>query len=185
MPNIKDKLKTYQLETNLDTIKDKREAEWKKEVKEACERRNKEIMIEECRKKERNGTVIKTKTKTIFDKLQCNEYKRQLIQGITKLNKVKAKAIIMARYGMLECKNNYKMKYGTNMCSECDKIDDENHVMNECKKYAYINREQKDTKFTYTDVYTNDPHKLDVVADEILSIWNIANGLNTVKSREI
>ena len=47
-----------------------------------------------------------------------------------RLKCIEARALIMGRYGMLDCKANFSMGYGGKMCNECDVEDNENHRLN-------------------------------------------------------
>ena len=92
--------------------------------------------------------------------------------------KQRTKTIIMARSGMLECGKNFK---GTmsDSCSKCGTIDDEEHRLNNCHKWAEINNVGKE-KIDFNDIYSNDRIVLNRVLniDAIEKVWELkfANG---------
>ena len=100
-----------------------------------------------------------------------------------KLSRLKAKAIIMARSGMLECAANYKNKYRTKICKECNTTDDECHRINDCKRYAGTNNHQSNEQFTYNLVYSDKLEDLVAAAETIRHVWDLANGKNKMRNR--
>ena len=87
----------------------------------------------------------------------------------------------MARYGMLDCANNYKCKYGTKLCTTCDIVDDENHRMNHCIKWKDINMYGTEHEINFDAVYTNEIDTLKQISGLIQSIWNLENNKNEMK----
>ena len=63
--------------------------------------------MEECQARSRGTSRVKTKTKSIVEKLQSDNYKRVPLPLIRNLTSMQTRALIMGRYGMLDCKNNY------------------------------------------------------------------------------
>ena len=59
---------------------------------------------------------------------------------LLKLPSIQTRALIMGRYGMLDCKTNYAVKYGGKNCLDCNMLDDEAHRINDCVKYSSVNR---------------------------------------------
>ena len=59
-------------------------AEWKRQVYEAAEKKNKARVLEECYKKVRGNSEAKTKTKTIIPNLENPGYQRRPHPFITK-----------------------------------------------------------------------------------------------------
>ena len=59
---------------------------------------------------------------------------------------------MIARFGLLECGKNFK---GTQseMCTECNCVDDENHRLNHCIKQRNINLYDQTEKVDYTEYY--------------------------------
>ena len=98
-----------------------------------------------------------------------------------KLTRLKSKAIIMARSGMLDCATNYKNKYRTTICKECNKTDDENHRINECIKYSYINNCDRTEKFDFSTVFIDTVEAIESAAQTISKIWDLANGKNLMR----
>ena len=88
----------------LEKIKKLKLNEWKKTIMESVEKCNKEKMADECKV----GNLIKSKTRSIVDRIQMDNYSRAKSNEILCLSKVEAKVIVMARYHMLLCKKNFK-----------------------------------------------------------------------------
>ena len=80
----------------------------------------------------------KTKTASLIEKIKDPAYKRSPEHEIQKMTKLEAKTLIIARYGMLECGKNFGGTHGGE-CSECNTYDDENHRLNDCKKWKELN----------------------------------------------
>ena len=177
---IRQKLSEYGLETNWDVLKRKTDNEWKSTVKTAIEKRNRERLLDEC-KTFRHGCVHeKTKTKSIIKEIERSDYCRTRLTTILSMTRLKARAIVMARYGMLDCSSNFGNKYGTKQCKECRVIDDEAHRMNNCKTWRIVNRYESVIKIDFNAVFSNDKTELESIADEILSIWDLKNGKNCI-----
>ena len=85
--------------------------------------------------------------------------------------------MILAHHGMLECGSNYK---GTmsELCRHCEKNDDENHRLNECKYLEAINRANNDEKTNFQNVHSNDDVVLTEIIERLDCIWEFccANG---------
>ena len=136
---IREKLRDYGLEQNWDAIAKMTDNEWKVAVKEAGEKKNIEKLKSECWST-RNGTgKEKTKSKPILNQLNDDNYRRTNDVTLMKMNKLKAKAIIMLRYGMLDCAANYENKYKSKKCNNCHTLDDVSHRINFCEKWKQIN----------------------------------------------
>ena len=179
---IRELLKEYHIEENWDKIRQKTVNQWKLEVKLACEKRNREIILSECEKREGAEKSLKTKSRTIHEIVNNGQYEREPIKCIVSLDKLKAKAIVMARYGMLDCGTNYRMKYGQTKCKECKMEDDEQHRINDCTKYRDINNCDNPVKFHFGGVYANDRDTVNQSAEGILKIWDLENGKNVIRS---
>jgi len=179
---INKKLKAYLLETTWSKISEKTAGEWKALVTSATEKENKKQLLSMCYK---NRGEEKTKTKYVIAKLEDPQYKRSDPRPTMTLTRIETKAILMARSGMLECANNYKSKYMYSNCKECHVKDNETHRINDCILYRYINNHDKHDKFDYNLVYSDDPEDMKRVTKEILGIWNLTNGKNTMKCNEI
>ena len=83
---------------------------------------------------------FKTKTKSIIKVLDSPNYKRQALPILMILTSIEARALIMGRYGMLDCRANFSRDYGGKLCEECKVIDDKRHRINFGQKYSPINR---------------------------------------------
>ena len=108
---ISQTLEDWKLETDFGRIAQRSAAQWKVEVKEAAEKRNKVRMTEELIDKSRGQHKEKTKTKTIIELLSEDSYVRRPSKFMVE-NALIARAIVMARYGMLQCGANFERSYG-------------------------------------------------------------------------
>ena len=98
------------------------------------------------------GTIAskaKTKTKSIIDKLDHPQYKREPNKFLVQNNNLAARTMIMGRYGMLQCAANFKGSYGVKLCKTCNVIDDEPHRGNQCIVWEGINRYGKEEKIKF------------------------------------
>ena len=154
--NIEKTLTLWELTTNWDTITKTPKNAWKLEVQKAAEKRNKVLLLNECQTKDRGTTKNKTKTKTIAEKLEGEEYKRAPAKILKYLNCMESRALIMGRYGMLDCRANFSNGYGDKICDLCYTHDDERHRMNECVKFRSINRCDNQLKIPFDDIYHDD-----------------------------
>ena len=132
---INRKLREYDLESDWTKIAQRSTGEWKNEVKKAIEKMNQKKLLSHCFK---DRDVQKTKTKYLVSILQSDKYVRTIQQSSMKLTRIKSKAIIMARSGMLDCANNYRNKYRTTQCKECNKTYDENHRINKIFQHKQL-----------------------------------------------
>ena len=147
-------LTKWGLESDWLAIQQETSTQWKIKVKQA-EKQNQVRLKEECESKMRGETRQKTKTKFVEAEINSADYERRLDPFLAKHESLTyAKVLIMARYGMLDCANNYASKYGGRMCKLCNAIDDENHRMNLCKKWETINYYTSQTKVDFNDVYS-------------------------------
>ena len=92
------------------------------------------------------------------------------------------KIIIMARYGMLDCANNYRGKYGTKLCRVCDMVDDEDHRMNNCVRWKDVNLHGRNYSIDFGAVYSSDIKTLEQMAGLLKRIWNLDFGKNEMRS---
>ena len=179
---IRERLVEYDLERDWQKVKEQTKAQWKTNVMTAAEQRNKDLMIEECHSVRDGSYKEKTKTKNLTALLESETYKRGQCVELMSLDKMRAKTIIMARYGMLNCANNFENMFGNKTCGTCKVIDDEMHRINSCKLWQDINKFNSTEKFVFGDVFTGDRNVLKEAADVILSIWNIEKGQNCMKA---
>ena len=175
---IRETLSDYGVEESWGEIEKMEKHQWKTIVGTVTEKKNRELMIRECYK-DRGRRETKTKTKSIIKKLESGEYERKPLPEIVNMNKLHSKAIIMGRYGMLECARNFQMKYGKKACQLCGTEDTEEHRLNICPKWMDPNNDWDPVR--YSDIYSNDADKLKDIAKAILKKWEIDNGKNQMK----
>ena len=165
-----------------DEIRLKTPGQWKGEVKNAAEKVNRARLKEECETKSRGETRQKTKTKFVVDKLNSRDYKREKDDFITHNQSIlNIRALIMGRYGMLKCANNFSNGHGTKMCDMCKVKDDEDHRINACGKWEGINLINSSPKVTYDDIYHDDYERCLVVVETVLRLWDLENGKNEMR----
>ena len=84
---------------------------------------------------------------------------------------------MLARFHMLECGVNYKGTMST-QCKQCKVDDDENHRLNDCKAYRFINLYNNPQKVNFGDVYSHDIQIVRDILKCIEKVWNTktANG---------
>ena len=142
---------------------------------------NKDRLLEDLHKTEIGIRRRKTKTAAIVDSIENPEYQRKPLSEIMRCSKQETKTIIMARFGMLECGNNYK---GTKseICNECNNLDDENHRLNYCSKYSNVNFHDQMDKINFQNIYSNDVIVLRQTVDEIRKVWNVHNANGTMNA---
>lgn len=172
-------LEDYGLTTDWEEIKNKRRLQWRQEVQNAAEKTNQERLLSDCYKNTSRNS-IKTKTSQMIQDLQNPQYSRTGDLIIKSMNKLHAKAIILGRYGMLQCPKNYKIKYGGQNCNLCGVIDDEKHRLEMCPKYDNILIPFPSISFD--QIYTEDIEALKKVAANILARWNLEYGKNDMKT---
>lgn len=73
---------------------------------------------------------------------------------------------------MLDCANNFANKYDGKLCKRCGVVHDENHRINECIVYEFINLGNCDTKITFGDIHEQSDEKVMVVVERILERGN-------------
>ena len=176
--NIAKTLEQWGLEQDWDCITAISKPAWKREVEKAAEIQNKNRLMEECQSRSRGTSRVKTKTKTIAEKLKMDNYKRM----IRHLTSMKTRALIMGRYGMLDCRNNYAMKYGGKVCPECNTVDDEAHRINDCIKYRGVNGFGRGENIDFEMIYSDVMCEAMTVINAILSVWDLEHGKNVIKS---
>ena len=127
---------------------------------------------------------MRTKTLTISQKLDTGTYDINCKDNVLfTLPRYIAKTVIMARYGMLDCRNNFSYGYGSKVCPSCMTIDDEQHRINDCGKWSDVNLHRSDLRVDYNHIFSNDPEILKCISSIIQSIWNLENGKNEMRSR--
>ena len=181
---IEENLVDWSLETSWETIASKSRNEWKRQVHEAAERKNKGKILGECYKKERGNSTIKTKTKRLIPLLENNEFKRGPQPCIIKNNKLIARAYIMGRYGMLQCAANFSNGYGGKDCKKCKLEDNEEHRMDQCIEWSNVNLASTDRYVDYDLIHSENDEESMVVVQYILDMWDLVNNRNCMKNPE-
>ena len=74
----------------------------------------------------------KTKSLSLITIFNDPEYIRKPQNFITIHDILTVRAIIMGRYGMLQCAANYGTGYGGKDCKICKEVDNESHRINNC-----------------------------------------------------
>ena len=97
------------------------------------------------------------------------------------MTKHETKTIMIARYGMLECGQNFKGTLKEN-CDQCDTIDNEDHRLNHCIKLREMNFHDADDKVKFDDIYSNDAYVLKNVILAIEKVWNTRNAHGTMRT---
>ena len=175
-------LRRWELEEEWQTIQQKSTPEWKYEVNAAAERMNLKKLEEQCEIKKRGETKQKTKTKFINNIIKDPAYERKPDKFIVEHQSiVHARALIMGRYGMLQCANNFANSYGGKMCRECKVTDDEQHRINDCLTWEGINLRGTLRRIAYDDIYSVDTDIVMGVVEVIMSMWDLANGKNQMR----
>ena len=175
-------IEKWNLNQNSEEIQEKAYGEWKGEVTKAAEIMNIKRLKEECETKSRGDIKQKTKTKYVIEKLN-NECKRGPDSFILRNPSITfTRALIMARYGMLKCANNYSNGHGTKLCEKCNVLDDESHRINDCKKWDGINVANSREKIMFGDIYLDDYERCLKVVERVLLMWDLENGKNEMRS---
>ena len=134
-----------------------------------------------CYKTENGKCTVKTKTASMIDELNNNNYKRQPCKEITKMTKLEAKTIITARYGMLECGKNHKGTLSLK-CTTCGIDDDEDHWLNDCPKWLHRSMKcsNEAERFNFNKIYSNDVCTLREIIPAIQNLWNVKSAHGTM-----
>jgi hypothetical protein len=170
---IQQTLQDFKITDEWETIKKIPEREWKKKVYSAAEKKNKEIMMEECFKSENGRRMEKTKTKTIIKHLEEKTYDHKKESEIMSLTKNEYKVIVLARYGMLRCGRNYKCHFGSQQCQTCGLVDDEDHKINHCIEFRTVNLYDCDEKVDFKNVYSKEVDVLKKKTKIISKTWDL------------
>ena len=179
--NINKILELWELELEWCSIKEKTLNQWKVEVNQAAEKINKEKLKAACHSKERGKIRQKTKTRTIIEKIDNPDYTRKPLAIINNLSALETRAMLMGRYGMLDCKANYSMGYGGKECGQCMVVDDVDHRVNWCGNYKHSNLCESQTKIDMEMLYCDDIEKIRPIIVRILSMWDLEHGKNSMK----
>ena len=115
---IKNILRKHELPTQMQEISSLRKIEWKNKVRVAIEKSNTQRLLDECHKYEQGEKIRKTKTAHIVDAIMSTGYQRAISNELLKCNRTETKAIMIARFRMLECGKNFKGTQSA-ICSVC------------------------------------------------------------------
>ena len=164
--------------TDFNTIKTIPRSTWIRNVSTLIEQMNTKRLIDDCHKSTDGCTTPKTKAISIVQRIKDPYYQRGFQDELKQLTKYEFKTTIIARFRMLECGKNFK---GTlrETCNECNCIDDENHRLNNCNKYASTMKDHPHVNFD--DIYSNDVSVIRNVIYAIEKIWNTSNSHGTVR----
>ena len=91
---------------------------------------------------------------------------------VTVLNQLETKALILARFRMLECGKNFRGKF-PELCAECNLTDDETHRLNFCPRFKMTNQCESTEKVVYSDVFSEDVESVKAILKAIMKVWNI------------
>ena len=177
--NINILLHQYGLPTDFPTIKNLTTIIWKREVKNAIERMHRKRLKEDCFKTENGTSIAKTKTKHILNHIDDPQYQRKPLPEILQLSKTETKAMIMARFKMLECGKNYK---GTmsETCTQCNIIDNEDHRLNHCIKWRNTNFYDSTDKVDFSLIHSDNVTSIRVLLNKIGQVWNYTDSNGTM-----
>ena len=178
---IAENLIEWGLESEWANIKKKSAIQWKREVNDAAEKKNKEKLQSDCYKKERGMSIVKSKTEKLIPILESDAYVRQPQPYMTK-NKIVARAFIMGQFGMLQCASNYSNGHGTKNCKTCEVVDDESHRINVCPVWGAINLSNSVKTIDYNQIYSDDENESRKVVDQILAMWDLGNNKNCMRT---
>ena len=180
---IDEVLHLWNLEKDWDKISKKSRGEWKVEVEKAAEKANLERLKSECMTKERGDSRPKTKTKTILQYLDNSDYKREPLEVMNYGSLLVTRAMIMGRYGMLNCKANFSCGSKNKECNMCGVLDDENHRINNCIKYEETNLYKQGEKIDFSQIYSNNLANVIKVVEVILKLWDLGYGKNMMRQK--
>ena len=177
--SINECLRTYDLPTNYSTIRGMTARAWNKLVSFKVEVKNTQRLLSECYKTTNNIQTPKTKTAHIIDKLNNPTYTRQTQPELMGCTKHETKTIIIARFGMLQCGNNFKGSMSST-CKTCNVIDNENHILNECITYK-TRIPQLFPHVNFNDIHSCDRSILIHIMKAIETLWNTKTAHGTLK----
>ena len=81
--------------------------------------------------------ISKTKPSSIIKNLESRDYARGPTKEIMMLTKNDCQALIISRFGILECGASFKRTMNDRRVT-CDQVDDEEHRLNYCEKFSDI-----------------------------------------------
>ena len=179
---IRELLDSWELEKDWSVIARKNKNEWKKEVEHAAENVNIKMLRSECHSKERGNMKTKTKTQSIIPKLDTPGYTRKPLEILNYGSTLVTRALIMGRYGMLQCRANFSNGYATRNCEKCETVDNEAHRINYCILHRNINLYDSDEKMDFNMIYSDKLEDAMKVLKIILRMWDLGYGKNVMRN---
>ena len=167
-----------ELPTTPEEIISKKRSEWWNLVECATLSLNTKMLLESCKDKGKT----RSKTLPISQLLEQDSYQLDYSHNVLfELPRKTVKMIIMARYRMLDCAKNFKGKYGTEYCKECNVVDDESHRLNSCVKWKHVNLYNGGYSIDFNAVFSEDISTLRLMSRLLRSVWNLENGKNEMR----
>ena len=164
--SIIETLTHYQLPTDFNQIRSYSYNEWKRNVRDAIEKWNKERLLQDCQTEKDGTTTLKSKTAKIVEQIEKSSYKREPLKELSHFTKLETKTLIIARFRMLECGNNYKGTMNT-ICDVCNCIDDEEHRLNTCSKFRDTNHYDRPDKIPFATIFSECADELRMIMGKI------------------
>ena len=187
--NINECLKLYDLPEDYNIIKTMTIRAWTKLVTEKVEIRNKQRLLNDCFKTCNGTQTPKTKTIHIVDKIKSPTYQHKTQDEFLECTRQETKSILIARFGMLECGQNYKGSLDT-LCRLCKTIDNESHRLNECLKYktnkqpptSHTNSSPLTPYVNFDDIHSCDKNAISPLLTKIEALWNTMTAHGTMRA---
>ena len=177
--SIKETLRNLSLPTQYHEIRAFTIRQWERIVKQKIINSNLNRLKEECYKKVNGKKEIKSKTSHILHHIENSNYTTQPCPELLSCTKQETKTLMIARFRMLECGNNFKGTMAT-LCNICKVKDDENHRLNDCKKFRLTNSYDTDEKANFEKIFSNDVGELRAIIKKIESVWDTRNAHGTM-----
>ena len=147
---------------------------WKIEIK------NTQRLLNDCYKSSNGSLTPKTKTAHLIDCIKSPTYERKTCEELQQCTKHETKTIIIARFGMLECGQNFKGSMNSS-CRACKVVDDESHRLNDCILYRTQNGPVLTPHVNFDDIYSSDHTVLSNVMSSIERLWNTKTAHRSIK----
>ena len=170
-----------EISLTIEEIKHKKKSEWWHVVECATRRLNSKMILDSCRGKGKMRTKTLKISQALERDLDLHDYKHN---ELFTLPKKTVKLIIMARYGMLDCAKNFKNKYGSDLCKECNEVDDESHRINVCERWKHVNLCNGGYSIDFNAVYSEETGTIRQISRLLRSVWNIENGKNEIQVKD-
>ena len=175
---IKETLSEYDLPTDFSVIKTIPRLTWIRNVKAKIEQRNTQRLIDDCHKTVNGVSIPKTKTARILGRITDSKYERGMDKIASQLSRQQCKTLILAKYGMLDCGQNFKGNKNEN-CSLCGTIENEDHIINHCPKYLST-RESLD-QINFDDIYSDQIEVIKTIIPVLEMFWNTSSANGSLK----